>query len=360
MPSRFPPLEPPPPPPPPPSSGWLRIAGAVVLLLAGGAVVAYFALRTDKRADALIACKTGRFNEVEKVLNELLARHPDDLEVRECLALGYASTERPAEAEPHLTKLLEAKPQDQVYLKRRMEQYHKLKRQEDEYADARRLLELDPDDKLRRRVMELAFGIARLDEAEDLCRAMLRDEPKDRGLRLMMARIRRAQGDDKGSGEILDQLIREDPKNYGALLARGILFYETGRSDQAVPLLWRVYHEDRDRKRTSGYQLSVALHRIGQEEEARKILEEVRRMAEVALVEDNIKGQPDDLDLQVRMAESLIKDGHTDDGLQLLNLVLRRDPKFARAHLALAAHYEKEGKPDLAARHRKLADGSQR
>src|SRR6476660_6067681 len=131
MASRFPSAELPPQ-PPPPSSGWLRIAAAVALLLAGGGVVAYFGFRTDKRANALIACKTGRFNEVEAVLNDLIARHPDDLEVRECLARGYASSDRAAEALPRLTKLLEAKPQDPVFLRLRMEQYGKLKRDKEE------------------------------------------------------------------------------------------------------------------------------------------------------------------------------------------------------------------------------------
>src|SRR5262249_55437877 len=155
--------------------------------------------------------------------------------------------------------------------------------------------------------------------------------------------------DDRGAAEILDQLIRDDPKNYGALLSRGILYDEAGRSDRAVPLLWQVYHEDLSRKRTCGYQLSLALSKIGQEEEARKILAEVTRLQDLEVFGNAGKTQPDNLELLVRQAESLIKDGHTNDGLQLLNIVLRRDPKFAPAHLVLAAHYEKEGKPDLAA-----------
>jgi len=326
--------------------------------VAGGGVVAYFALRTDKRANALVACKTGRFNEVEAVLNDLIARHPDDLEVRECLARGYASTDRPAEALPHLSKLLEAKPQDQMYLKLRMEQYGKLKRDEEEYADARKLLELDPDDKMRKKVMGLAFGVGRFEEANEMCRALLRDEPKDRGLRLWMARICWAQADDKGAAEILDQLIREDPKNYAALMQRGILYYETGRSDKAVPLLWQVYYEDPTRKRTCGYQLGLALSKNGQEEEARKILAEVRRLQDLDVYDKAIKSQPDNLDLQVRVAESFLKDGNTNEGLELLKAVLSRDPMFTPAHQALAAYFEKAGKPELAAKHRKLAGSS--
>jgi len=324
----------------------------------GGGVVAYVVSRGDKRADALLACKTGRFNEVEKVLNELIARHPDDLEVRECLARGYASADRPADAEPHLTKLLEAKPQDYMYLRLRMEQYGKLNQREEEYADARRLLELDPDDKMRRKVIRLAFEVGRVDEAEKLCRAALRDEPKDRGLKLMMADIRQAQGDDKGAAEILDQLIRDDPKNYGALLSRGILYHENDRSDLAVPLLRRVFDEDPTRRRTSGTELAKALGKLGQQAEADRVLSEVRRLQDVEVFGVAVKTQPTNLDLNVRLAESLLRDGHTADGLRMLEMVLAQDPAHRGAHLALAAHYDKQGQTALAAEHRRQAGKS--
>jgi predicted Zn-dependent protease len=344
---------------PPPARGWpwKRLALGVVLLIGTGIGV-YFLLfgGGQKRADALRDCRQGKLAEAEPVLIDILKRHPDDTEVRKALARAYTFDNRPADAVPHLTKLLEEQPDNEEYLKLRMEQYSKLKQREEQYADLHRLIELGAaDDKLRKSAVGLAYSVGRFAEAAQLCEEALRAEPRDRGLRLLMANILRARGDDENAGQLLDELIREDPKNYNALFLRGVLHDENGRPEKAVPLLWRVYYEDPTRKRTCGYQLSMALRKIGQEEEAKKILAEVRRMQDVAVVSEVIRGQPDNFDLQVRMAESLIKDGHTTDGLDLLQSVLGREPNYAPAHLALAAYYEKEGKTELAARHRELA-----
>jgi predicted Zn-dependent protease len=340
---------------------WHRLAIAAVLLLGTGVGVYVWQSGDDRRrADALRACGQGRLAEAEPVLIEVLARRPNDVEARDALARAYTFADRPADALPHLSKLLEAKPDDPVYLKLRMEQYGKLKLRDGEYADARRLLEFEPgNDKLRKSAMGLAFNLARFAEADALCQECLRPDPRDRSLRLWQANIRRALGDDEGAAKILDELIREDPKNYNALFFRGVLYDENGRPDRAVPLLWRVYHEDPTRKRTAGYQLSLALGKTNQHEDARRVLAEVQRLRDIELYTDAIKSQPDNLELHVRLAESLLKDGHTADGVELLQTVLGKEPTFAPAHLALAAHYDKAGQADLAARHRKLA-GAQR
>jgi predicted Zn-dependent protease len=128
-----------------------------------------------------------------------------------------------------------------------------------------------------------------------------------------------------------------------------------GRPDQAVPLLRRVFDEDRTRRRTSGYQLGMALGKIGRQEEADRVLAEVRRLQDVELFTDAVKSQPNNLDLNVRLAESLLRDGHTADGLRMLNEVLAQDPNHRGAHWALAAHYDRQGQADRAAEHRRRA-----
>jgi predicted Zn-dependent protease len=352
----------PPEPKPAPRWRWDRLAIAVVLLVGTGIGVYFFMSGGDtKRAEALRACGQGKLAEAEPVLIDILSRRPDDVEVRDALARAYTFADRPADAIPHLTWLIDAQPEQPEYRKLRMEQYSKLKMREEEYADARWLLDKGQgDDKLRRSVMGLAFAVGRFAEAEELCESALRDEPKDRGLRSIMANIRRARGDNDGAAKIFDELIREDPKNYGALLARGILYDEMGRSVLAIPLLRRVFNEDPMRKRTAGYQLSLALRKMYQDEEAKRVLAEVQRLQDVEVFTDAIKSQPDNLELQVRFAESLLRDGHTSDGLALLQSVLRKSPNFGPAHLALAEHYEKTGQANLAARHRQLAGAPRR
>jgi predicted Zn-dependent protease len=329
---------------------------AVVGLAAVAAVVAWRAGDGADREAALAACRNRPFDEAEPLLKAALARHPDDPDVLDCLARGYVKADRPREAEPLLTRLINLRPDNAGYLRLRMELYRQLKQWERAYADTRRLLELEPgDDKLRQAAMGQALEAGAFAEAEEYCRKLLRDAPSDRGLRLWLARIRRARGDDPGAAALLDELIREDPFDYGAVLARGTLYDEAGESDNAVPLLRRVFDQDPTRRRTSGYQLALALTKVGQKAEADKILAEVRRLQDVELAQDAIRNQPDNLDLQVRLAESLLRDGHTADGMKLLEQVLARSPRFAPAHRVLADQYAREGRANLADQHRRLA-----
>jgi predicted Zn-dependent protease len=336
---------------------WILVV--VLLGLGGAGVAAWLATRDHGRKAALQDARAGRFAEAEPVLREALERNPDDIDVLDCLARGYTKADRPLDAEPCLSELVRLQPDNAEYLRLRWNLYRTLKRWEPAYADARRLLELTPgDEDLRRKTMGDAFVSGHFADAEDLCRSQLAQHPGDRKLTGMMAEIRRARGDDAEAGRILDELIRADPNDYAALQARGILYDETGHPDQAIPLLRRVFDEAPNRKRPAGYPLAVALEKVGQKDEAKKVLTEVRRQQDVELAGEAMKTQPDNLALHVQLAEDLLRAGHTNDGLAVLDQVLRRDPKFAPAHRALADYFERAGKPELAAEHRRLAGQS--
>ena len=142
-----------------------------------------------------------------------------------------------------------------------------------------------------------------------------------------MAEIRRARGDTAGAGAILDELLKDFPTNTAVMLARGVLHLETGQPEKAVPLLREVVRLDRSRQRTAGYQLAVALERSGDAAEAQRVTAELRRLQDVANAEEASKNQPDNLELRVRLAESLLAAGHTKDGLRWLDEVLARAPR---------------------------------
>ncbi len=332
---------------------------ALLSLLVIVAVASYFLWPADsdgQRDAAVAACRAGNFTDAEPKLKEALARHPNDVEVLQCLAKGYFAAEQYADAEPYFSKLIELRPQTTAYLRDRMTVYRRLKQDEKAYGDAKQLLDLDTSDRdVRRLAVNLAFSVGQFADAEESCQTLLRDEPNDRRLRIMLSNIRRARGDDKGAGEILDELIREDSNDYGALLARGILYDETGHTDQAIPLLRRVFENDRTRRRTSGYQLGMALAKVGQQEEADRVLSEVRRLQDVELFSEAIKSQPDNPELMVRLAERLIREGNAEDGVKMLESAVERYPHYAPAHLALATQYEKMGQGERAAKHRRLA-----
>jgi Flp pilus assembly protein TadD len=340
-----------------PRRNWKPVV-VVALVIAAAGLGGFIWLGGDdgRRDAALHACRAGKFAEAAPALKEALARRPDDVEVLDCLARGYFKSEQYAEAEPHLSKLIELRPSDAEYLRQRITVYEHLKRREQAYADTRRLLELDPtDSELRSSAMNRAYDAGLYAEAEQHCRAVLQERPKDRRLRIMLSNIRKFRGDDDEAGTILDELLREDANDLSALLARGILYDETGHPDLAVPMLRKAFDGNPNGRRTAGTHLAMALSKIGKQEEADRVMAEANRLRDVAISNEAIKSQPDNLELKVRLAEELLRDGNSADGVGLLEAVLKQSPNYAPAHLALATHYDKHGQTELAAKHRRLA-----
>jgi predicted Zn-dependent protease len=176
-------------------------------------------------------------------------------------------------------------------------------------------------------------------------------------LRRLLAEIRWNRGDDAEAGRILDELISEDPTDHAARLARGLLYDQTGSPDRAIPLLREVYVHDPGRKRVAGYRLGQALGHAGRQAEAEQVLAEVRRILDIEMYADATGAQPANLDMRVRLAEAVLRDGHPPDGIQMLEAILRTAPGYAPAHRALADYYARTGRAEMAARHRQLAEG---
>jgi predicted Zn-dependent protease len=303
----------------------------------------------------LRAARAGEFARAEPLLKQALERDPDDAEVAEALARGYLAAHDP-QVTVYLSRWVRLRPDDPEPLRLRMEFARKHTQREEAYADGRRLLDFEPDNQqLRRTVMNLAFSVGRFEEAELLCRECLLRQPGDTVLPVTLAEIRRARGDLPGAAAVLDSLLNDHPKLAPAMLVRATIYEESGEPGKAVPLLREVKVSDPRRRATAAYRLSIALERAGRPDEAREALAELRRLQDVDTFAEAIRTQPDNLDLRVRLAESLLTDGFTQDGLSLLGAVLARDPRFRPAHRALMAHYEKQGQPDRAAEHRRLA-----
>jgi predicted Zn-dependent protease len=328
----------------------------VVLAVGAGVAASWGTIRTTwARTEGLEAAQAGDFARAEPILRGVLDRRPDDPEVIEALARGYAKTGA-ARGEPVLSRWVALQPGQTEPLRTRMDYYRKAKQREEAFADGRELLKLRPSDfDLRQTVMNLGFSTGHFAEAEELCRECLRQQPNDARLLSMLAEIRRARGDSPGAAAILDRLLVLQPRNTGAMFARAVLADEGGEPEKAVSLLREVLRLDPQRQRTAGYRLSMALARSGQKQEAEQVLAEVRRLQDVGNAVEAAKSQPENLGLKVRLGESLIAQGHTQDGLRFLTEALARDAAFAPAHRAMAAYYEKHGQASRAAEHRRLA-----
>jgi predicted Zn-dependent protease len=329
---------------------------ALGLLVAGALLLGrWYHLRQQRQA-ALHAAREGSFAQAEPLLHQVLERSPADVPVLQALARGYLSANRRSEAEPLLSRWCELRPADPEPFRLRLQLYRKQERNAEALADARHLLELTPGDPaLLRQVAVVAFAAGRLAEAEQACRAYLEKDPGQPTTVRLLANVYRARGNFTRAAALIDELLRREPDSFPVLMFRAVLYQDAGQPDKAIPLLQRVVKGDPTRRRTARYQLSLALAQAGREEEARRVMAEVRAMQEAEVLDTARTLQPDNLALQVRAAEALLADGKTEQGLALLQKVLRRDPANGPAHRALARHYDRHGQPDKAVEHRRRA-----
>lgn len=330
----------------------------VVLLATAGVVVAGTvwisgAPRRQRNA-AVLDARSGRFGAAEPNLVRWLEQHPDDPEVLEAIARGRIVDRRDTDAESPLNRLVDIKPSDLAIRRLRFELNRRQKYRELAFADGAFLLEKRPEDpELKHAVMQLAFSTGHFDVAMKLCDELLQEAPRSRELRTFLAEINRSLGNEQAAERGLDELVREDPDAFGPKLSRGILLDSMGRTDEAIPLLRDVFERDPSRRRTSGYQLGLALSKVGKSEDAEKVMREVQRLQDAEVFRDALLNRPDDLDLRLRLAKTLLRDGHTDEGIKLIESILTSMPAHQAANQALAEHYEKQGNHAAAARHRK-------
>lgn len=336
---------------------WLLPLTLLALFLGGAVYFGYGQYVQGQRDSALNAAREGDFDGAEPRLKASLARVPADVEVLQALATGYLSLGRKGEAEAFLTRWLDQAPTETAALELRLALFRDLARYDAALADLDRLIALDPENPaLRRRRPGLLFNAGRFAEADQACQECLGRQPGDRGLLGLHAQVKRAEKEFTAAGEILDRILRDAPQDAGALMAKAFLLYDTDQPAQAIPLYRQVLQLDPSRQRTARYHLSLALARVNPNDpEARRLIDEVRHMQDAELLLADSDKQPDNIPLQVRSARAQFENNDLRRALKILEHILRLEPRSPGAHTLLAEIYEKEGRLELAAEHRRLA-----
>jgi predicted Zn-dependent protease len=347
---------------------WLLLILLALVVPAGVATgwlgwVRYHA--SQERTEGLAAAHESRFDVAEPLLRRAQERKPDDLQVVKTLGLGYLGTEQFAEAELELSRWCELRPDDAEPFKHRMDARHWRARaasnaaeqhrlMEDAAADGRRALEIDPsDDAVAHEVVWLLLQVGRFDEAHKLCRECLRRQPDDPWLTYLLAKISYGRENPGQARSLLDAVLQREPRFTPALLLRAVLYNEAGEPAQAVPLLRRVLALDRDPPKEARYQLSLALARAGQDDEARQVMADLQKANFDGLLAS--RHDPNAPGIKLQRAEIYLAGGREEDALRLLTPLLQDTAGSAAAHALLAAYYERQGQPERAAEHRRLA-----
>jgi tetratricopeptide (TPR) repeat protein len=212
----------------------------------------------------------------------------------------------------------------------------------------------------------LAHGLIlshELEESHELLVGCLREEPRNATVLVNMAEWHQRSGHVEEAKKIVAQVLALQPDNRQRAAALGILG-QIALAEKDYAEAARVLKEavDADPAAFANvYALSQALSHAGQSEEAKVYLARWQRCQDaekkLADLHDDILRHPEDPDLRTEIAQALLDEGATAIGVNWLNSVVVYHPTHPLANRLLAEHYEREGKTELAARYRAIAEG---
>jgi RNA polymerase sigma factor (sigma-70 family) len=226
-------------------------------------------------------------------------------------------------------------------------------------ADYRRVLELDAaNDTARLRLAEALLDSAQPQEALGQLQRLQERQPQNSAVRLAMARCLIQLGRLAEGARLLDGLLAHEPRNAAALVERGKLALQEGNLAEAENLL-RQALAITPLDRQAIYVMFQSLSAGGKADEARPYREALTRLEtdykQLQEVFKKILKAGDDPTAWAEAGSLLLRTGREKEGLASLHRAVELDPSLKQAHQALADYYERQGKKELAAKHRALA-----
>lgn len=225
--------------------------------------------------------------------------------------------------------------------------------------DYREALRRDPNEpEARLGLAEQLERAQRNREAADAYDALLALQPDDPGGNLGAGRNALALGDDNAALRHLDRALELDPDSGLAHLERAKLDLRRGDPTSALS------HLDRAVARipsdpAAHYQRSLALKRLGRDEEAAREHDSFTRLQrdrrQLEELQEQLGETPDDSGLQVRVARWMFDHSFEDEALRWCQKILTDKPGHAETCLLLADYYTRRGETDQADAYRRLA-----
>jgi tetratricopeptide (TPR) repeat protein len=310
----------------------------------------------------LVQVQRGRLADAEpQLVSRVADNHPNSVAILEVLTLAYIQTYQLGSAQTCVKRWLELEPDRpeawllQAYL------FDRSQNSTEALASYRRAVELDPDNDEAR--LQLAGQQA---HSGDLLAALaqfeaLRQKQGDTPAVLKgLAFCRRTMNQPEEARQLLEAVLKENPRDWRALAERGRLAMDQESAEEAEKWLRQaaaIAPHESDIK----YSLCQCLRRLGKTQEAAEILARVERvdkdLAHMADLSREIAQKPHDPALRCEAGLLLLRNGLESEGLRWLESALIEDPLHGLTHQALADYYTRTGKSEEAEQHRRLAKG---
>ena len=175
---------------------------------------------------------------------------------------------------------------------------------------------------------------------------------------LGLAKSRRQLGQTEKAKQLLDALLKDQPRDAAALVERGKVAVEQEQFEQAESFLRRAL-ELTPHDREAHHQLSVALRHEGRGREAAKEIARVQEidndLRRLDRITKTVLRAPGDPALRCEGALLFFRNGEAHEGVRWLTFALRLDPRCVAANRALAERYRKTGQTELADQHEREA-----
>jgi predicted Zn-dependent protease len=307
----------------------------------------------------LLRAQGGDIVEAEKLLLEQVSlSSPDTDLILEALAKGYNLIYHLDASMGCLNHLLERQPDNVEALLLRGSLRMTAGYYTGALEDYRRAVEAQPNHRAAR--YRFADALLRIDQPEKALRQFeyLHQQPQDDAADVLLglARSHRQLGHTETARQLLDDLLADNPHHCYALLERGkiALAFE---SPATAERLFRQAVADYPYDPQSNYLLAQALRKQNREAEARdyeaarnRLKDDLKSLHEAfkRVLKDPTAAEP-------RLEAGLIclRNGRADEGERWLLSALEQVPDHAATRAALAEHYQRCGKTDLAELYRR-------
>jgi tetratricopeptide (TPR) repeat protein len=309
---------------------------------------------------ALLGTQQGDYHAVEGRLRSFVASyHPDSSAILEALARGYLVAYQFPQALETLGRLIDRSPGHVRALLMRGTALERLRRMEAADEDCRRVAELAPQSaEVRRALGDLLNRLGHTEEAIAQYEVVLAARPAEPAALLGLARAFIDAADLDEAERRLDELLAADPDNTEALVERGRLALRRKRPAEAEPFLARAVRTAPHHREARQLHL-VALKELGRSKAAAeceaRLAELEREDAVGGRLKARVRDDPAGADARWQLWLWSQRNGQGEAGLPWLLAVLAVAPRHARAHAALADHFDRAGQPRRAALHRASA-----